>query len=1076
MPASPLQLDLFGERNPTPEAKGTPRVVPAFVEPSVAPAPSVAVTPMTPPIAITPGALPIATTPGSVERVFLDWSLPALASVADWLVAHCASAATIDLRALSVALPTSRASRRLLELLVARADASERPLFPPKLVTAGALPDLVAASPTPIAGTTTRRVVWAEALRAVDDATRARIVAHPPSDDDWAAWTALGKVLDDLHTELGKAELGFAGVAALGVTLDEFPDEDRWLAMEVVAQAYLTHLRLLGLADPQSARAEALHAMQSRADGTTRSGDHDKTRGGEDAPLDVVLACVTELAPATRRLIDRICAVHSARVSALIFAPESLADRFDAHGCIVAKAWTEATLPIPDESLRFAEGPDDQAAQVVALLAELVASERGAAYAAEDIVLGAPDAEVVPFLVERLEDAGLPARNAAGLPAQQSAPARFLAEAARWVARGELAALAALVRHPDVEQHIAHESDVLSPLDDYNTDYVQQTLGQRARVSPEGATPGADAALPGEAREVLRVRAVIDAVELLVAPLRGGPRPLAAWAEPLAKVLIALYGGRDLDPSEDDERLIAGGVAALRGVLRELHGLRVVGVDAASPAGMELAARVDVASAARIVLDAIAEEVVPPSGEHAAVEVLGWLELPLDDAPALIVTGFVEGRLPGSINADPFLPDRLRAHLGLDDNAQRHARDAYALHAVLASRPYVRLLAGRRDATGTPLAPSRLALTGDADTVARRLLDFYRGDAAPPPLPISRRLVSGRAISAIDVPRPPPPGEAPALTTLSVTAFRDYLACPYRFWLKHVARLQPSTDSAVELDALRFGSLAHLVLSDFGKSGTAHSLSAGEIAQFLEAALDTRAQELFGDGAFPAVRVQVAQLRERLHAFAETQARWAASGKRILAAELGTGDAKIAAAARAVGDALPSSASLVVDGEPFLLRGRIDRVDRDERTGALYLLDYKLSENASTPDQAHRKSGKWVDLQLPLYRHVLRACGSEFESDELYLGYVSLPRDVRATHVALSGWSSVELDEADAIAADVVRDVRRGRFWPRASPPPKFADDFADICQDTKLGAAPTMDDDEPSHRGEGIDSEGAEP
>ena len=1073
MPASPLQLDLFGERNPTPEAKGTPRVVPAFVEPSVAPAPSVATTPMTPPIAITPGALPIATTPGSVERVFLDWSLPALASVADWLVARCASAATIDLRALSVALPTSRASRRLLELLVARADASERPLFPPKLVTAGALPDLVAASPTPIAGTTTRRVVWAEALRAVDDATRARIVAHPPSDDDWAAWTALGKVLDELHTELGKAELSFAGVAALGVTLDEFPDEDRWLAMEIVAQAYLGRLQLLGLADPQRARADALHAMQSRAEGTTRSGEH-------DAPLEVVLACVTELAPATRRLVDRICAFDGARVSALIFAPESLAARFDAHGCIVAKAWTEATLPIPDESLRFAEGPDDQAAQVVALLADLVASERGAAYAAEDIVLGAPDAEVVPFLVERLEDAGLPARNAAGLPAQQSAPARFLAEAARWVARGELAALAALIRHPDVEQHIAQESDVLSPLDDYNTDHVQQTLAQRALGEPalvqrEGAARGPDT-LRGEAREVLRVRTVIDAVELLVAPLRGGPRPLAAWAEPFAKVLIALYGGRDLDPSEDDDRLIAGGVAALRAVLRELHGLRVVGLDAGSPAGMELAARADVAAAARIVLDAIAEEVVPPSAEHAAVEVLGWLELPLDDAPALIVTGFVEGRLPGSINADPFLPDRLRAHLGLDDNTQRHARDAYALHAVLASRPYVRLLAGRRDASGTPLAPSRLALTGDADTVARRLLDFYRGDGAPPPLPMSRRLVPGREISAIDVPRPPPPGDTPALTTLSVTAFRDYLACPYRFWLKHVARLQPSTDSAVELDALRFGSLAHLVLSDFGKSGTAHSLSTGEIAQFLDAALDTRAQELFGDGAFPAVRVQVAQLRERLRAFAETQARWAASGKRIIAAELGTGDARSIAAARAAGDAHPATASLLVDGEPFLLRGRIDRVDRDERTGALYLLDYKLSENASTPDQAHRKSGKWVDLQLPLYRHVLRACGSEFQSSELHLGYVSLPRDLRATRVALSEWSSVDLDEADAIAANVVRDVRRGHFWPRASPPPKFADDFADICQDTKLGAAPTTNDDEPSHPGEGNGSEGGEP
>ena len=1008
MSANQTQLDLFGERA------------------SAATAPTSADTTAADTTAA-PDAQPGVR--GGLARVFLGWDTAALASVADWLLARASGAAAIDLRAVLVALPTSRAARRLLELLVDRADASGRPLFPPRLVTAGALPDVVAPSAVPLAGTTTRRVVWAEALREVDLDTRARLVAHPPPPSDWGAWAALGKVLDDLHAELAKAELSFAGVAALGATLDDFPDEERWLGMERVKERYLALLATLGLADPQQARADALGGPLTLARAATSAED-------ARAP-ELVLACVPDLTPATRSLLDRLCANDSAQVTVLVFAPERLADRFDAHGGLIASAWTDAALPIADESLIFAEGPDDQAARVVALLAALGESDVGQTFAAEDVVIGAPDAEVVPFLIERLEDAGLPGRDAAGVPAGNTGPARFLREAAEWVTRGEFTSLAALVRHPDVEPRLGLERDVISPLDEYNARHVQRGLTQ----------DGARAALRGEGREVARVGAILDAVDVLVAPLRGGPRPLAAWAEPLAAALIGLYGGRKLHPGEDDERLISEGLGALRTVLRELHALGAAGTDGA---GLRLAEHVEAESATRIVLDAIADSKVPPTAEDAAIEVLGWLELPLDDAPALIVTGFVEGRLPGSVNADPFLPDTLRRHLGLDDNTLRHARDAYALQAVLASRPYVRLLAGRRDASGTPLAPSRLALAGDADTIARRLLAFYRGDGAPQPVPLSRRLVPGRKDSAICVPRPPEGAPTP-LTKLRVTAFGDYLACPYRFWLQHVLGLRPLTDGAVELDARLFGSLAHEVLSDFGTSSCAGSTTAGEIAQFLDAALDARVAEHFGESAFPAVRVQVAQLRERLRAFAREQASWAASGKRIIAVEVGAGDSKSAAA------------SLVVDGEPFLLSGRIDRIDRDEHTGALYVLDYKLSETARTPEQAHRKAGAWIDLQLPLYVHILRARGEALDGAEVHLGYVSLPREVRATQFVLARWSSAELAVADEVAADVVRSVRRGQFWPPTSPPPKFSDAYADLCQDTKLGAAPPAEDDAPS-------------
>ena len=54
---------------------------------------------------------------------------------------------------------------------------------------------------------------------------------------------------------------------------------------------------------------------------------------------------------------------------------------------------------------------------------------------------------------------------------------------------------------------------------------------------------------------------------------------------------------------------------------------------------------------------------------------MGWLEVLLDDAPHLVVTGFSDGNVPKSIESDALLPDGLRREMGLLHNGQRLARD-----------------------------------------------------------------------------------------------------------------------------------------------------------------------------------------------------------------------------------------------------------------------------------------------------------------------------------------------------------------------------------------------------------------
>lgn len=51
--------------------------------------------------------------------------------------------------------------------------------------------------------------------------------------------------------------------------------------------------------------------------------------------------------------------------------------------------------------------------------------------------------------------------------------------------------------------------------------------------------------------------------------------------------------------------------------------------------------------------------------------------------------------------------------------------------------------------------------------------------------------------------------DAEIFRRMSVTQFIDYLSCPFRFYLKHVLRMEPFDATRDEMDARGFGSLIH---------------------------------------------------------------------------------------------------------------------------------------------------------------------------------------------------------------------------------------------------------------------------
>jgi hypothetical protein len=935
-----------------------------------------------------------------IERHFLDWSQPGLPATADWLVSRYARDAELDLGQVIVVVPGSRAGRRLLELLVTRAEAVSQILTPPTIVTEHALPELLYQPRRPFASPLAQQLAWGAALRETPAAQRGHFLPHPPAVGDTARWLELGGMLRGLHVELAADGLDCGDVLAAGEQVEGFAEHERWQALADVQARYLRKLDELGLWDIQTARLVAIRRREPQT-------DHD-----------VVLVGMVDLNRAQRQLLDLV----ADRVTALVVAPPALADRFDPHGCLLPDRWSQAEVPIHDEQVLRADGPADQADAACRWLAAL-----GGKYRADQVVVGVPDERLAAQLQRRLSQCGVGSRWLEARRVGETGPFRLLQLATALAERKRFADLAALVRHPDVYDWLLNQLrqagavgfEPLAALDEFAARQFPASLDRERLVQDE---------------QLRAVRAIDEVMERLLQRLPAQQQSLIAWAASFRGLLMSVYGERTLDRNQPVDRQMIGAFQTIEAGLADLERLP-------PPLACTATAR----EAFHMALAPLAKESIPPPAESDVVEVLGWLELPLDDAPALFVTSFNEGWVPKSAGRDPFLPDRLRQQLGLLDNDRRYARDAYATCVLLHSRAELQLVVAHRDVEGNPLAPSRLLFAADEDTVARRALRFF-GDLPPSPPRRNLLVPTGKplAVSALPIPDPKPPAET--LDRISVTAFKAYLACPYRYYLRHVLKLETLSDSQAELDPAAFGNLLHDVLQRFGRSEEAGpargSVDPEEVFNYLSDFLSTLAAARFGlSQCRPAVRVQVEQARSRLKALAAWQARRTQQGWQIIHSE----DAE----RQLVGDFELDSTTAIK------LHGRIDRIDFHTPSQTLAILDYKTADAGLNPEQTHRRGDEWLDLQLPLYRHLVQAAKLhklDLSSCRIELGYILLPKDVRKVGQALAAWSQPELLAADEVARQVIRKIRAGVFQPRAVPPPAFCEDLAPITQDHRLG------------------------
>jgi len=928
--------------------------------------------------------------------MFLGWDRPALPAAATHLIEYYIAGPVADLRPATIVLPGRRARRRVIELLLDEADARDVTLIPPRSTTVGNLPELLYSSTKPLTDDVTSRRAWSRALRSVDRETVQRVFPHLPEGDSLSEWNELASLLAGLHENLAREGHRFADVARTCRSGLLFDDGARWEVLCRVQRRYLDLLEQATVADRFETRMLALDS--------------------DVAPFtdDLWLLSVVELPTVTRRLLE----ASGAPVRALVHAPSpggdetNATDPYDDFGLPSTDYWETAPVPVTDQILEVVGRPVDQAEAVIDALVRL-----GGKYSAEEIVLAVhPESEVVPYLEQRLEARDVSPRYAAGTPLARTGPVRLLQAVADYLSDRTFEAVAALLRHPDAGPLTVAAGDGLESIevaDRYFTNHLPFRVGAEIPRERRGRAPFFPAVVRALERE---------------GPLSsfGGRRPLSQWMTVVMDVLQTAYGELELDHSKPAHRRLLDTLDRIQSVAASLANI---------PATLD--EKCSGSEAIRILLVEVRDEALPPEPGRDQIELVDWLELPLDDAPTVMLTGFNEGFLPESVRGHAFLPDALRTRLGLPDNRSRLARDAYRLTTVLHSKDSVRLIAGRRTAQGDPLHPSRLMFRIPEEQMPKRVLRFLnRHGESPRGTSLASLGLQPGSVKQFTV--PPEKlielGDDEVPTRLAVTAFKGLLNDPYRFVLEQVYELEHLDDAARELDPLRFGSLAHDVLHRFGLLAleSPPGVDVASAADVTDALMDFLADELstdFGPDAMPAVHLQAEQLKIRLRAFAEKQARWAEQGWEIVAVEC-----------TAEGEGVPFD----VDGTPILLRGRIDRIDHNVTTGEWAVLDYKTGQSVDPPEKAHIKGSgddrEWIDLQLPLYRRLLsgivdgegkpvadidleRAGGSRVR-----FGFVSLPQKVEDTEFMIADWTAEDFASAEAAARDAVRCLRRARF------------------------------------------------
>ena len=660
------------------------------------------------------------------------------------------------------------------------------------------------------------------------------------------------------------------------------------------------------------------------------------------------------------------------KVTFLVQAEEAEADKFDEWGHPLA----DFTAALSPAALKPSPSPLEEADAIATYFAAVSKTEALPALVVCDPSL---HTALEGAFQNRFADDELVLRNPTREPLAQSALGRLLMGILQLSTRGDYETFSAFIRTGDVARWAAKTLEIpaeevaaaVGALDAVQNEHLPRTLAEVIRSVQDEATIAHHDSERGTLARLLQIVRLIDEKR----------------ANPYA-FLREIFASLVLDEKNPADRELVAAAEAVRTLQEECVSEFIPEV-LRQPLFLRLLKR--------------ATYMQEPTAANI-LAVNGWLEAMWCPEEEVVFAGFNEGCVPGDIVGDAFIPDSLRQTLGLTTNSTRTLRDKYIFAQVLRCRPQgaVSIHLHQLGADTSVIKPSRLIFPciSDADlpALARRLYAVAQGSADSPTrsLPDAWRL---------NLPFPPK-GEV-FRENISPTLIDGYLRCPFEFYLKELFG-EPADDQNRELDARAFGTLCHTALESFAKSPLINSTKPKEIAAFLKEEV-RRILTSFGSPLPAIIELQGEAAIARLEYFAERQAEWRAKGWQIVSAE--------------------RLLSCTFKDCPTRVRGRIDRIDKNEKTGELAIIDYKTWRR--------NEESKRNSLQLPIYRALVEASGLyskdiAHNSRALYCILAECAEDTLfdEEHAFHSGGQP----DAEVALVDILTRIARGIFYP---PNPK---------------------------------------
>ena len=716
----------------------------------------------------------------------------------------------------------------------------------------------------------------------------------------------------------------------------------------------------------------------------------------------IVLAGVTEFPP----LLEKALLAWNGPVTVLIGAPESESAHFSPVGRPL-ETWSSRTMPWPElpwGSVTLVADLRQEATEALRVVAERNTPSNEA--------LGSTDAESGGEIARTFTRAGWPAFHPAALPLTTGLT-RWLTLWSAWLTAPLLSTAADLFALPETEQLTgggrAFHAEQLSRL--RNDWLVFRPDDLRHRMA--GATFRTDPQRQA-AESVLKA---IESLEHWRTEMLTGD-----FLKVMADLLSVLgnTGGEDSDQSASIMNWLDDAAPLMKRLKR----------------------------GAKFWLDLMLEDIphpalLPPDGR--VIDVQGWLELFFEPGTHLVLCGMNEGKVPARKTDGPWLGEAAGKLLGLTVNSDRAARDAFLYQSMVEARREtgrVDVICAKSGPGGEALQPSRILLASERDDLPARV-QFLFGSVEPPEAGLRWHADWKWQPRKVELP-----------DHYAVTVMKDYLACPFRFYLKHALRMQSPEPGRLEWNPRDFGNIAHDVLERWGSDTEARDYSKTEaIHAWLSADLDRIVTTQFGKRVPLSVRIQSEALRQRFAWFARIQACSRAEGWEVVEVE--------------------HRFEIPIGDTP--LRAKIDRIDRHRDDGRLRVLDYKtgkLKKTGSLPsvEAEHRTKiiastvmpehlgadspavyagqikGKpaefrWTNLQLPLYAEAVRRRDGVIPS----LCYFTLGNT--ESEILIQEWadfSSTDLDAAMSCAEWIVAQIKAQVFWPPAEK--TDYDDFSILC------------------------------